>query len=234
MYTYSRLIENQKSQTAAYGETITAKKDSQVLTSTNTTPEVSIAGGQQLKILSKEEIIAMVNAELKRDAMKPKPDDVSMAFKFEVGEEHIIEFDPKLTKVDPNFVYGKARKRADGTLDRGMNGELYHADTGDILMSKFVDPKTGKPQPLRPVKRYIYYGWHVGNEEERQKPLRFVATSDHAKTIMDYIAHTNVYAITKTAYDKLSIRAVLGTPQQNKDEGEDGPSQEELRQMGVS
>jgi hypothetical protein len=77
------LKKDQKSQTAAYGETIKAKKDSQGPTSANITtssPEVSTAGGQQMEILSKEEIIAMVNAELKRDAMKPKPDDVSMAF----------------------------------------------------------------------------------------------------------------------------------------------------------
>jgi hypothetical protein len=207
-----------KSQRAAYGETIQAKKDSedrnknpQVCTSTTT------ATATQNKLLSEDQINAMIDAELKKDAMGF---DDSKSFKFEVSKYQRIELYPKLTKIDEQYVFGKGRRKSDGTLDKGPNGELYHADTGEVLMNKFTDDK-GNKRPLRPSKRYIYYGSHFGNKEEQEKPLRFVASKESAETIQKSIRQTHIFDIGKENENKFSIWPYYGEDEEELAERED-------------
>jgi hypothetical protein len=85
-----------------------------------------------------EREFAILQADLKKEKEKPRVIfDGSRSFEFEINKPSAIEF-TGLPKIDDNFVYGKARY-INGVLDRGPRGEVYHADTGEVLMSKFKD-----------------------------------------------------------------------------------------------
>jgi|GEM_PF-1687708 hypothetical protein len=48
--------------------------------------------------------------------------DTSRFFEFTSGETYRIQFDSALTRVDKEYVYGKVKRKEDGTLDRGPKG----------------------------------------------------------------------------------------------------------------
>jgi hypothetical protein len=184
---------------------------------------------QKLTTEQQEKYLASIEADLKREASKPKMEN-SQSFKFDnVGETHRIEFDPFMTKIDPDFVYGKPMRDADGKIMKGPNGEMRHADTGEILYSKFTN-KDGSKRILRPTKRYIFYGWHVNNREDQA--LRFVANQDNAEDILNCVRQTHIFDIMKKADNKYSIKPIFSSSNeseaQSDDEEQEEPTAEEL------
>lgn len=116
----------------------------------------------------------------------------SSFLQFDINAKTRIEFNPALTKIKPNMVFGKVKKNADGSYVRGPNGELYKESDGSVLMG--LDGK-----PARPATKYLYYCWHYGNKEEQHDPLEWAVGKENDRLISDFMKdlHTNVFNITK-------------------------------------
>ena len=170
--------------------------------------------------------------EFLEEALKKKDVEYDLPKEIEILESDNERQDNDSEKVDSfdSILFSSGTQGTVGTLLEGVNESVTDNNLVDektkgtlqiqsSLQSENIEESTilletsdnrdrhlpGKPKHLRPAKRYIYYGWHVGNKEEQEKPLRFVASKESAETIQKSIRQTHIFDIGKENENKYSI-----------------------------